>query len=672
MANWTVSSYSNTETYGDNVNAGSMAAYADLTITPNAGYVISATDFKIGGATESPTNTWTGGNVDAEVYKVVFSDDPAFGAGTVGNTVKARVHFAEATGTGGPGGTSWSMPPNDDTIYIDIDEKDDSVIDGLDRIACVTSAYYSLTDAIDQTVTYATAPVGITTTETTTSSLRAALHSGTVPEGVAYPGSQIFQVTFAANTIYNYYYQAPPTFIFSLGVYASYYQMVDSNSIFTNGNLTSITYTLYYMPPVTLPLSAQDSQICQSNHKVVFNTNLQQTAAGNPGTTPLITSVSTSEEFIPSTGILRNIKVFGDAAAIFKLVLTRTADGHTYDFSTDLFTSGATTSTETTVGSSGVQSFDVTIPSVSSAATYDITIVPTSPTSTSVGVPLVANDLRWYQYASIVASLGFDDPDGVWGEAAASGDIFHSSENTKITLSDEAGSDLGVTRAFSYTIKPAMLDAGSGTLAPKSSLDFILSNQGSVGTLVDGNITSATFDVDSTVGIGVGSTINWSINKTPLFTEENVSDIQIGTVGVASIEIPVNLDNLAVGMILTASNIRSSSKVTIETINDNSISLSEAISTSTKTDITFTADGVTVSSITDANTLVASQSLSGLKDNLSLDFGGGTSDVSAYVTNGTVTQSSANVIIAGNFALNSIGTAAVNTNLDIKELITIS
>jgi hypothetical protein len=199
-----------------------------------------------------------------------------------------------------------------------------------------------------------------------------------------------------------------------------------------------------------------------------------------------------------------------------------------------------------------------------------------------------------------------------------------------------------------------------------------LSNQGSVGTLVDGNITSATFDVDSTVGIGVGSTINWSINKTPLFTEENVSDIQIGTVGVASIEIPVNLDNLAVGMILTASNIRSSSKVTIETINDNSISLSEAISTSTKTDITFTADGVTVSSITDANTLVASQSLSGLKDNLSLDFGGGTSDVSAYVTNGTVTQSSANVIIAGNFALNSIGTAAVNTNLDIKELITIS
>ena len=59
MANWTVSSYSNAETQGDNVDQSSMAAFADLIITPNVGYVISATDFKIGGATESPTNTWT-------------------------------------------------------------------------------------------------------------------------------------------------------------------------------------------------------------------------------------------------------------------------------------------------------------------------------------------------------------------------------------------------------------------------------------------------------------------------------------------------------------------------------------------------------------------------------------------------------------------------------------
>ena len=111
MANWTVSSWTNSETQGDNVTAGSMATYADLTITPNTGYVISATDFKIGGATESPTNTWTGGNVDSEIYKVVFSDIGT--AGTLANTVRARVHFAAAA----TGGSSWSMPGNDDTLY---------------------------------------------------------------------------------------------------------------------------------------------------------------------------------------------------------------------------------------------------------------------------------------------------------------------------------------------------------------------------------------------------------------------------------------------------------------------------------------------------------------------------------------------------------------------------
>ena len=82
-------------------------------------------------------------------------------------------------------------------------------------------------------------------------------------------------------------------------------------------------------------------------------------------------------------------------------------------------------------------------------------------------------------------------------------------------------------------------------VAPKSSLSFALDNQGTVDTLTDGAASSATHDVDSTTGIVVGNTINWSVDKTPLFSEEATSEIQVGEAGQdASLTIPTNIDNL--------------------------------------------------------------------------------------------------------------------------------
>ena len=142
MANWTVSSYSNTETQGDNVNAGSMAAYADLTITPHTGYVIDKTMFKIGGAAETPANTWTDGNVDTEIRKVQFINDPSDNSkvGTIDNKVTARVYF-DSTAVGG---TPWSMPGNNETLYIDIDEK--VTVTEVDRYFCVRTQHLAETD----------------------------------------------------------------------------------------------------------------------------------------------------------------------------------------------------------------------------------------------------------------------------------------------------------------------------------------------------------------------------------------------------------------------------------------------------------------------------------------------------------------------------------------------
>ena len=93
MANWTLSESSVATTVSSDVV---------LTITPNSGYVVAASNFKIGGASNTATNEWTGGNVDIGVNKVTFADTGT--ANTVGNTVTATVNFDE-TDSGQSGAT---------------------------------------------------------------------------------------------------------------------------------------------------------------------------------------------------------------------------------------------------------------------------------------------------------------------------------------------------------------------------------------------------------------------------------------------------------------------------------------------------------------------------------------------------------------------------------------
>ena len=124
-------------------------------------------------------------------------------------------------------------------------------------------------------------------------------------------------------------------------------------------------------------------------------------------------------------------------------------------------------------------------------------------------------------------------------------------------------------------------------------------------------------------------------------------------------------------MVLSASNLSSEDPVTITTVNTSTVTLSAPIETNTNIPITFTASGVTVNSITDGNTLVASQSLSGLKDDLSLTFGGTSSNTDVNIIGGTVVESGSNVIIAGTFAVNSFGNANKTFLLGIDNLVNI-
>jgi len=266
-----------------------------------------------------------------------------------------------------------------------------------------------------------------------------------------------------------------------------------------------------------------------------------------------------------------------------------------------------------------------------------------------------------YQYIDVVITLGILD----------SADVYEESLPTPITITGKAGHTIGsgtLRKAFSYTITEAMVtDTSINGIAPKSRLDFSLDDQGTITTLTDGAASSATHDVDATTGIFRGNSINWSVDKTPLFSEEAISEIQIGAVG----GVGTNIDNLTVGMILSAPNIRSGDNVTITAVNTTSVTISEEITTNTSIDITFTASGITVYSVTDGDTFVATQSLN-LTDNFSLTFGGQEADLEAYVSGATSTQSGDNVILAGFFVVDSFPLTNKTVSIDINKLITIT
>ena len=117
MANWTVASHSVSILDGASVGANSEF---DLVISNvidgvYTGYNLSADNFKIGGATQGTGstvlgNTWTGGNVDSGIAKVVFSDLGT--AGDPANTVKAKV-FTEA----------FNADADIQELFVDIDER---------------------------------------------------------------------------------------------------------------------------------------------------------------------------------------------------------------------------------------------------------------------------------------------------------------------------------------------------------------------------------------------------------------------------------------------------------------------------------------------------------------------------------------------------------------------
>ena len=718
MANWTVSQSSVSTTQGATVSANVV-----LTITPNTGYVISASQFKIGEATNTSGNVWSGGNVDIGVNTVTFADVGT--PGTAGNTVTATVAF-----------DSFTMPSNDKILYIDIDEVAETPPATIDRYVCIRTqteaenenAVAPYTNIQKHTVTY-NSITGVTTGTPAPSTIfnlgtgycDTTSHA-TVTEDPAYPGHHIVSITFAANTTFGYYYNSVPTYAFNgpgslPSAYNNYFVIQQSNllyetdttSLFYN-ELIGIQFDIYYTPPTPAngapmgtypdPASAATS-MCELGQSIIFDHTLIQSERSVPGIKPKITGVSMGSSQYPNTfsdnlaylGGYRNITVIGDDATCEFNMTIKEEDGHTYDFTTDSFTSAATQSSNFVLGSTLQKQFSIRFPVVTSDSYYDVWVTPVNPTQalSTVTTPpgfqspnptqVSPYAYRLYQLDDVTVSLGFEDPSGLWGEGTGEGDIFHASDNTKITLVGRANtSNKSITKTFSYTVEPGHLDAGSGTLNPTTSattpvIDFGLRGGTTVVTKTDGAPSSATFDVDSTSSVAVGDDISWSIQKTVIFANENTQEILVGQYAsgeTEEIDLPVNNENIVTGMRVTGGNIRSDREVLVEQVGDAGITLSESVEVREREVLTFTAQNITVNTVTDANTLVASQSLSGVTNDLDISVGGGSNNSNSFITGGTATKVGSNIVIAGTLNVTSFGSADIEVKLDISKLILIT
>ena len=667
MANWTVSESSVATTQGVTVSSDVV-----LTITPNSGYVIAASNFKIGGASNTATNEWTGGNVDIGVNKVTFADTGT--ANTVGNTVTATVNF-----------DSFSMPGSDKFLYIDIDEI--AATTSLSRSVCINTFHTLEQDsaAVDKHTVTTTSNTGITQTDNTSqisstlqSTGTAVLHvnhQGNVAEGVTPPGTLVLTKVFTTNTINGYYYVATPDFIITTPNYGSYYTVTTSSEVYdSNNNLTSVTFKVFYNPPVNVQGLEDISNMCELGHNIVFRHTLNQLVAVQPGTTTEIKTFTGNQDYISSDGEIRNYKATGDSGAQFKLAITSSDSSKTYDFTNNTFTASATDSGTITIPTSGAQNFKITFPPTSSDLNYNFVITPEGTTKAKEIIPTTTGSFKVLEFAPVVVTLGLLDGANVYDDS----ELLDGSPNTAITIRGQAGQTMfkSSTRTFSYTIQPDMITAGSGSIAPKSSLDFTLDTTQQIETQLDGTSSTTSVDVDSTTGVTAGDSVNWdTITRfVGLAGLRSFTVTGTGSGGFAPIDgevVKTDHTNLVVGMEITGEGVPAGTVIT--RVSASLIDVNQNIELTSRSAINFNTSGITVSSVTDSNTLVLSQTIPLAQDDLAIRIGSATAGSSdAFITNGTVTQSSSNVVIAGTLNVKSFGTSSETVKLDLNELITIS
>ena len=291
---------------------------AQLIITPDEGYVVSASNFT------NNTGSITG------ISNITLSDSTS--AGAVGNTVIVSVDLDD----------NYVMPSANTTLTIDID-------------GAASLIQYTVAGTFTSTVSNATP-----------SSQSNVAYNATGSANSTATISQLSK-TFTASS--GHHFEVEPSAVLNATNPDRY--TITKARTYTDGRLTAVAFTITY----------KFSSESESGDSISFVANAK------PFIVPTveITNYNISKLPISGTGEERILSLFGTIGAVAQVTITR-GNGHTYDFTSDTFTS-ASTFKNMTVGNLGdgdIRVFEnIVFPESSTTDVYTFVINTNEPSGNS-------------------------------------------------------------------------------------------------------------------------------------------------------------------------------------------------------------------------------------------------------------------------------------------------
>ena len=450
------------------VQIGSSAQDQVLILSPDPGFVVSASDFTV---------TYAGSVGDIVDGNPVLSDTatPYHASNTVAVTISLLDTF---------------IPTADLTKVIDVDGVAIKPSDRQFNVSGnVAFSSYADTDSNQHTRVPTSAPLS---------------YSATNSEGVE---SKLLTngVTFTANS--GYYFDEEPSWNLSyiqtvLVNYFENFRTTVSNRVYTNGRLTGVTMDAYFTHPqanlsgYTLTIGAKTRAI--------------------PVRKKLITSLSIPVNNLDAKGALRRATITGTAGASYIIWVTK-SNGDTYDFTNNVFLASTQQKLEGILDSSGSFSVPITFPANASGDSYVVRASGnTSPSTTTTQGATTDN-------TPFAVTITQTIPITITATAAGSGYSFVYTNNI---LSLAAGSenldsngDPYITKALNIAVTKVDGTNVSLTRQPVFSTDFSNNDAATNG--------GSDFAIDGLTATGSGTA---TLNVAGSFYATEAGSIPVSTV----------------------------------------------------------------------------------------------------------------------------------------------
>lgn len=413
MANYTVSSSVTEEFENDSPSAGTIVSPVFLTITPDTGYVVSASDFS---ADVSSL---------AEIDSVTFADSTTPGA--LGNTVVATVTIA----------SSFSMPASDTVINIDIDgvavlwdivQADDSN---------EVDVYLSVLEIFENASAVVTAGTGMTVTPI--ANLRGRSGNSITGTITANEYTTIATITVTADS--NNHFPSVPFIDYgytdNIAIQASDRLFLQLSSVSSTGGSTvdfvdEYVFDLVYIASVSY--GVQDDFVVGLVANALSDSELDED----------ITRVDFGADVVSRNGVERTINVYGKAGATFSLTLERALDSSS--ILTSPISSARIVGARSAYGE-GVYSFNVTFPANRDGAdAYELTITPIGTSSLGPNIPVSTPTYTISQYDAPTLTFRATDTSPHFDSPS---DIVYTGE--PLTLTRDIDYKRSIDRQFTLT-----------------------------------------------------------------------------------------------------------------------------------------------------------------------------------------------------------------------------